>query len=339
MGTNSNTAPDAKQFEEETALAAPLDYSIQIDKVASEPVTCHNGKNGLIAFTVKDGNEPYQFQLEKDASIMFPFATNSLRQYSLLSPGNYKVSVKDKDGIIRFIEYELVNPAPITLSLSEVVGYPTCSDDLGTIKVQANGSSNYTYYIEDIYSPYAVNNKTGIFANLVSGNYQLSAVDDNLCYGYLNETVAIAIPAPINFTAVEKQIKCDNDLGSVKLSSLPADAFNVVLENTSTNLFYSAAYTNSGPLSRTYSNLPAGDYKVTVTRTTCSNDSEFKNFNIAAFADVNITTTLPSPHTLSCGGANDFMDIAFTVSEGNSARQVRVVLDDGNSSTEDDEFT
>lgn len=339
MGTNSNTSPDAKQFEEETALAAPLIYGLGI--IDSDAVSCHDGNNGYVKFEVIDGTGPYRFKLEKEGGVeVFPWGLNSNREYSSLKPGNYIIYVQDQGNgnAQASIKFTLANPNPLTLSINGEINYPKCSIDKGSLTVVAGGSSGYTYYIKELTSSVPVNNTTGVFSGLGNGSYQLWVEVSGPCKTYLDQNVVITVPAPIDFTVAETQIKCDNDLGSVKLSNLPVDAFEVVLENTTTGNFYSA-YTNSGPLSRTYSDLPAGSYSVTVTRSNCTTDSQPESFTIAPFAEVNITTTLPSPHTLSCGGASDFVDIDFTVNGGNPARQVRVVLDDGDLNSTDPEHT
>ena len=335
VGANNFTQTDATNTEKETPLAAPLTYGISLTSVS--PISCHGYSNGSVTFEIVDGVGPYEYRLDKNG-VASTF--NTLLSYTLsnLSAGDYRLYVKDL-GNANLIVYKdipsLKDPSEVKLNLTSSLTNPDCAGSFGNIVVSAsNGSGNYTYTIDDLLSSYSFSNGTGNFSGLNTGSYELSVKDDNGCEAPLNQSINISVLQPINFSYnILKQINCSNDYASVQFYNLPTDAFDIEVKNTTLN----KVYTYLGDY--VFSNLEAGTYSVTVTRTSCPTTDKLTlpPFTIDGFSPVTVSALPTSPVVLSCSGT--LTPVSVTISEGKAGQQVFVKMDNNNGVDDDQQTT
>ena len=331
MGAAPDSLTAATNTGKEKSALAPQTYGISLRSITN--ITCRDYSNGAVEFNVIDGIGPFQFQLVKDGNIVNAWAANPAKSFTGLGHGDYVLWVRDQGNAnsTKFTDFTLDNPAELTLSLVGNVLYPSCSGDQGAISVQANGSTGYTYHIDDLLSPYSKDQVgNGVFSGLTTGKYQLSVTDGKDCEAVLPQAIDIKTLDPINFThTVISQIQCENQFATVQLNNLPADPFDIVVRNTSNNR------TNYTHTNYRYTNLDAGNYAVTVTRRSCPADTKTENFTIEEFNLVTISTDKSSPLALNC--SNDVIDVRVTVNGGNASRRVKVVFDNKNGIPDDPE--
>ena len=165
-----------------------------------------------------------------------------------LSSGTYIATLISEEGCAHTCQIEIEQPQELALGLL-IYNEPNCHLGAdGEISVRAEGgTSPYRYHLSD-----SIQNMTGDFSGLSSGNYQLTIVDDNGCEMHKH----IELSDPVTITAdliTDTTLACAGDTnGRLELINL----------NQEVNFLWS-----TGDTTAYIQQLAAGDYFVTLTNT------------------------------------------------------------------------
>jgi len=337
LGATFNSQPNTVNTNNGNALLAPLDLSFILTPVAPRCTGENNGKIDVQVIT-GTGSAPYKYQLQKDGGTIQPIVLNQPASFTIsgLSSGTYKIYLTDNNNFTATQETKIVDNPALSLNLENSVVSPLCSGGTANILLQASGGSG-SGYIYNLYNngTSAGQNNNGDFLNQGDGNYSATVTDVGGCIKNYVGTIQVAVPVLIDskFTILS-EINCDNGYASVKFYNLPIDPFQIEVKNTTLNKTYT-----SHTEDYIFNNLEAGTYNVTVTRVSCSTDKQSLSFIIAPFAPITVSTTPNSPVVLNCGGINDLTDVGITINGGKTGNQVRVVMDNNDGVSNDNEYT
>lgn len=239
----------------ETAVINGVNCALNLNSLTI-PVSCAEFTDARIEISPENGAEPYQYEWSHDTSLNMPVASG-------LSAGRYMVSVIDDLGCIASDTIDLIDPAPLAVTLT--VQPPTSSNLDGQIQSMASGG------IE----PYAWSWNTGAntpsIDQLGPGTYTLRVTDANGCHQ--EDSVVFSQPidrdCTLEFAILTDSVRCagrKNGVAEVMIIS------------------------GDGPFSITWShdsdekamkldNLAAGIYSVTVTDGEFCSETQF--FTIA----------------------------------------------------------
>ncbi|MCS6935406.1 MAG: gliding motility-associated C-terminal domain-containing protein [Chitinophagales bacterium] len=162
---------------------------------------CHNDSTGAIDITASGGIAPYTFAWSNG---------HTLEDLSGVPAGSYTVTVTDANGCTASFAQTLLNPTPIT---SSVTGSPvTChgaANGSATLTV-SGGNPPYTFQ----WSNFATSqNVTGLPAGLI----KVIITDNNGCTK--RDSVLITQPAPLQLSLAVTQITCHNaNNGAINLT-------------------------------------------------------------------------------------------------------------------------
>ncbi|MBN8703743.1 MAG: gliding motility-associated C-terminal domain-containing protein [Bacteroidetes bacterium] len=147
--------------------------------VSVDSVQCNGGSDGVITASVSGGTPTYSYSWSNSS-------TN--QNASLLSSGNYTLTVTDINGCTANISSVVLEPDPITLSISTA---PTSCimNDGSAIANTIGGVGNYNY-------SWSNGETSNIISGLGVGSYTLQVIDGNLCTANGNATIIFASPFP-----------------------------------------------------------------------------------------------------------------------------------------------
>ena len=148
-------------------------------------VTIYNGSDGKITITVTAGTAPYTYQLGTGTA-------QSTNVFSGLKSGSYNVTVADSKSQTLSKTVEVTQPAEVILPLvftltSTNVSAWDLSDGSITTNV-TSGMPPYSYSLSN-----GSTNSTGVFTNLLPGNYTVTVTDNKQQAG--NKSIEITQPA------------------------------------------------------------------------------------------------------------------------------------------------
>ncbi|NVJ45850.1 MAG: SprB repeat-containing protein, partial [Cytophagia bacterium] len=247
--------------------------------------TCAGSNNGSIDVTVTGGSAPYTYLWNTGATS---------EDVSGLAPGNYSVSVTDAGGCIKSIGFTISEPSPI--SISETIDNISCNGVVdGAISLSVGGGTGpYTYSWADDISV-TTKDRTG----LGPGNYTVTVEDSNGCLSV--ESFNVAEPAILSSTATQLNVSCFGEsTGAIDLSVSGGTAP------------YTFLWSN-GALTEDLTNIPAGNYSVTITDASGCTDNQVFTITEPASA----LAVASSVSQITCNGAADGI-INLTVSGGSA---------------------
>lgn len=236
--------------------------------------TCQGGNNGSIAMTITGGNAPYSF--------VWNPASVSGQNPSGLTAGNYSVTVTSSNGCTGAATTTINNGPPISASVTATTTTCDGASD-GTVTVTPNGgNAPYNY----AWTPNIGNVATA--SNLGVNNYTVTVTSANGCTAITSGSV-IAGP-PITASLIASPTSCNGSSdGNLQLSiSGGTSPYTFTWNPSSLN-----GQQNPG-------NLPAGNYRVTVTSANGCMASAQATIQAGPPMTVSITTQAPA-----CANGND----------------------------------
>ncbi|MES2395743.1 MAG: PKD domain-containing protein, partial [Bacteroidota bacterium] len=207
-------------------------------------VGCYGGNNGSTTINITQGTAPYAINWT-------PSGGNSLTANSL-SIGTYTVNVTDAIGCQTSDTVIITEPTPIDVSISSITNALCNGGNTGSISVSPTGGTGplYTYS----WAPNSASTSTA--ANLSSGSYTVSVMDQNNCTKSISAT--ISQPTVLSSSAnVIKNPACFDGTGSA----------SVVAAGGVIPYSYSWSAPAIAQTGSTANDLIAGSYTVTVTDT------------------------------------------------------------------------
>ena len=219
-------------------LSVTITQSTEIIITATTtPIECYGDNDATINTTISGGNAPYQIQWSNLAV--------GLNQNNL-SPGNYTITITDNLGCIKSLTVNI--PSPPIFDVNPVVTNISCFG--------ANDGSivlNFVGGIAPVNLVWSDGSPAGITRNnLSAGTYSVIITDSKPCT--ISRTFTIIEPQLLVLTAnTTNALDCNNaNSGSINLLvSGGTPPFNYVW--------------NNGTTTEDLTNIPAGNYSVTVT--------------------------------------------------------------------------
>lgn len=234
---------------------------------ANEP-SCHGSTDGSISANVS-GDGPFEYEWSTG---------HSNTSISLLSAGEYSITVTDSNGCEVEQSVSLNDPQEITVSISkEDISCFGLND--GTAEVNANGGTGQLSFEWD-------NGETDeSLSGLSSGNVSVEVTDSNGCAQ--SASISINEPSALALSVLDNDISCDGAPGSAS-----AD-----ISGGTSPFSYDWS---TGDNSESISDLNEGDYDLTITDANgCEVESSFE---ITASESLNLNLTV---EPISCAGMSD----------------------------------
>ncbi|WP_198664935.1 T9SS type A sorting domain-containing protein [Lewinella sp. IMCC34191] len=200
-------------------------------------ITCRGSNNGLVNLTVAGGTAPYTYKWNTSATT---------KDISELEPGEYSVTVKDKNACTTTASATIAQPAELTGTAKDITHVSCAGGQNGAATISVEGGTlPYTY-------AWPGGQTTASVENVGSGGYVVTVTDANKC----ETTVLADIKQPQMLKANPKEkrmVSCaDGDDGSVEVNPEGGTLPYTYLWST-------------GATTASVENLPKGQYGVTVT--------------------------------------------------------------------------
>ncbi len=266
----------------DSTVNVPSPPAITYDDITTVDLSCTDDMTGEIHIINPGGGTP---PLEYTINLL-PYG--AFPDFTGLDGGTYDVKIKDAVGCINNTPVTINEPLPI--SLLSATGDTVCTGGTGTITVVATGgTAPYTYTL----TPGPIVQSSGVFTNLVAGDYLISITDINNC-APADTTISIVTSMGVNIQVSTQHVKCNGDnTGSITITATAG----VPPYEYSINGDVPAQYQTS-PI---FTNLPAGTYDVYV-RDACGSHP-YGNVTIsepASAITISSVTTVP----VTCYGTN-----------------------------------
>jgi gliding motility-associated-like protein len=259
-------------FETNTVtIVQPTVISVNTTSVSP---TCNGLCNGSIDSNPAGGTAPYTFSLQSTGA---PVTSNP--PYLNLCAGSYTVVVRDAAGCTRTQTVNLIQPNPVTLSLTPTQN--TCFNQCNAIisTVVNGGTPGFTFSWSTGATGSSLN-------NVCSGVYSATVTDFNGCTG--SGSVTITSPPDLTVNIVPTNPNCDAQCNGIATASVSGGTPNYTIN------------WNNGPIGNINSGLCQGVYTATVT--------DFfgciKTQTVSIITPPAITLT-PANGTVSCAGSCD----------------------------------
>lgn len=144
-------------------------------------ISCSGKKDGTVNLIVKSGGTPpYTYKL----------GTQSTQNgtFNNLAPGNYKVSITDANTCAATVEFQIIEPKPLKLSL--LADSVTCANGADAVALaQPDGGTTPYFY------KWSNSNTNNLNDNLKKGTYKVTVTDAKGCL--IVDSIKVYEPAPI----------------------------------------------------------------------------------------------------------------------------------------------
>ena len=205
--------------------------------VASENVSCFGGTDGSINITVVGGTTPYSYSWNN---------RSQLQDLTDIPAGTYSVDITDANGCVDSnIEVTITQPEELIAGLSDVKHIDTYGLSTGAIDVSVSGgTSPYVY-------SWSNGETTQNIKDIPAGNYSLRVSDEQGCEKVLQTIVNQPPSLDVTVSSVENILCSGNNSGSIAVD-VTGGVEPYIYE------------WSSGDTTRNISEIPAGDYSLTV---------------------------------------------------------------------------
>ena len=272
-----------------------------------------------VSISFSGGTPNYNLKVTKTPNtIVFNgIVSNSPTSINSLSAGNYTIELKDSNNCIKTTSFTITQPATaVSVSLSALGGIiPVTQFGASTGAININVSGGTAPYTYDWFklNGNGIGITTGITTqNLIgasAGTYYVVVKDANLCTIPLGNTTITQPLAALTTTFTETKPDCFGELGSITANSSGGTGQNYSYIWIKVN---DPLMTTIGS-SQTLSNIPAGNYSVTITDSVGINIVRTVSLGQPPVLAATIATT-----SLSCGSTVSTGSITVTPSGGTS---------------------
>ena len=256
---------------------APFDL-IEVEAIATTPVTCFNDNSGELTITISGYSGGYHYEVFDLAGNSVQTGNNTITNLVIggLNGGNYFVRVTETDAGSTLCSDDsnsvtIISPTADLVATPSEVAPPTCTNDQGEIAIAITGG----------YPPYDIsmtNTTTGqihavndilthTFKGLSAGMFNITVTDDNNCIRTYTETLVAPIPVSANISATPLLLACFGDTNAtVSAISVSNGSGSYLYQlNEYANLGDATPVISSGfQSSPDFNNLGAGIYNITV---------------------------------------------------------------------------
>jgi gliding motility-associated-like protein len=278
-GTYTVTVTDANGCTQTASVTLTNPPQLTASATGANP-GCNGGNNGSIDLTAGGGTPPYTYNWSNGSTSQDPTG---------LPAGTYNGTVTDANGCTQTVSVTLTNPPQLTASASGT--NPLCFGNAnGSITTSVGGGTPpYTY-------SWSNGSSSANPANLPAGTYNGTVTDANGC----QQTVSVTLTQPPQLTASATGTApvCNNGSNG---------SINLTVNGGTTP--YSFNWSNGSNVQNP-TNLPAGNYSVTVTD--ANGCTQTASVNLANPPAITATTQVTNP--LCNGGSTG--SINLTVGNG-----------------------
>ena len=283
------------KIEEPTAV---ITASVTVHQATCASAPTYN--SGEIAIeNVTGGWGTYQYYIGQAAVGLEVWTNTSVR--TGLTPGTYRVLVKDNNGCATTLSNTVTIATPTTISGTLTVTNANCTNGTGAIGVRSvtgGEGANYLYQlIKDGVAQGGAQTSTE-FQNLSAGNYQVAISDSWGCTTTLTQSVTLYEPVEGVGVRFIKQVTCTPATGatiSVTYAGGDSPSLRYTLKNVTTGV--STTSTTNG-----FTDVPAGNYEVSVYDVATGCPTQTHTFAVTDAATVSFTYTTTA---VSCNGSSD----------------------------------
>ncbi len=303
--TDANSCTQSTTFD---IIEPPL---LQMTLSLIQDVTCFNGNDGSFDITLSGGTNPYDIMYDNGSTngnlVNIGVGPNNI---SGLDAGTYYVTVMDDNACTQTGTIDINEPSEILTSaiMTQPASCFTYADGEGEIDI-FGGTEPYDVSWDN---GTTTGNLTGITSgthampNLTAGTYTIVVTDNNSCTA--STTVDITEPPQItNIITVTSHVDCNGGStgGFDLLISGGIPNYDLDLSNGT----YSDNLSNVDIGPHTFTNIPAGNYTLTITdANTCE---QIETFTINEPTALSLSENTSS--NVSClGGTNGSIDVDFT---------------------------
>lgn len=246
-------------------------------------VSCYNGNNGSINISVSGGTAPYTYLWNTG---------QTFEDLNNIIAGIYQVTVTDSKNCTKTISSTITQPTILQANISATnVKCRNGSDGIADLTV-SGGISPYNYF-------WTFGQTTQDLNNVIAGAYSVTITDSNNCKAYSSTTISQP-SAGLSMTSIVKNINCKGD-----------STGNINITINGGTQPYTFVW-NNGQTSEDITNLPAGNYVVTVTDL---NGCKYISNNIPVQQPLNALTSTFTYTDVKCYSGNN-ASINLTVSGG-----------------------
>lgn len=271
-------------------LEEPSALVLSVDNI--EDIACFNGNEGTIEISTAGGTLPYTYQWANSTGAYIA----TTEDVSGLSKGNYSVTVTDGNGCIASLQNLYVD-APDKLAPSSSLGVPlgNCqSVQIDNICINVNGG------VAPFQFDWDSGDSTSCLMNPPAGDYHVTITD---AAGCTIEFMSVKVPAAYTAVSVQQvatgqEVICYGS-ASGQLNAVIQGGTAPYQFNWSNSLHGTTAGQNL-----LNGNLPAGQYKVTITDNTGCTAVSAPMF-ISTFGSVNPTIAGNQVQHVRCKGSAD----------------------------------
>jgi len=236
-GTYSVTITDTANtiIIDSVTIVDPLAIS---DTISVLDVSCFGGDNGVVNLSVSGGTAPYSFLWSN---------ADSTQNISGLTIGQYTVTITDANNCNGTSVAIISQPSSaVTSQVNNQIDVSCFSGSDGSADILVSGGT----------SPYSYQWSTGSnsqnVSNLIAGQYFVTITDSNNCL--ITDSVLISQP-----TSIASQVN-----NSIDISCFNGDNGSIDIDVFGGTTPYTYLWSN-GEATQDISNLPAGQYMVTIT--------------------------------------------------------------------------
>lgn len=221
-------------------LSATINQPIKLvsNVIATKDVSCAGGTNGSANISVVGGTQPYKYQWSNGTTIQDLVDTKA---------GKYRLTITDAAGCKdSTISVSINEPSVLNVKVNKVTNIIKYGLNDGSVDVTVTGGVlPYRY-------SWSNGATTEDITAIPGGNYSLKVADGNGCEKTINATVTQPPPLFVKLVSVQ-DIKCAADRNGA-----------IAIDVTGGVMPYTYKWSN-GDSTKNVTNIPAGDYSVTVT--------------------------------------------------------------------------
>ncbi len=197
-GTYTVTVKDANGCTKTCMTTLNNTTSISLD-CSTTPATCQGQNNGTMSGTVSGGTGPYTYSLDGNT-----FLANG-GSFTGLAPGEYTMTVKDKNGCTATCTKTVGQLTALSCSLTAKDVSCKGGND-GELTVTPSGGTSPYEYSKDGGNTFQSSN---VFTGLIAGDYTITVKDKNGCTSTC--TKKVNQPEALTCSTSVKNVKCNGD--------------------------------------------------------------------------------------------------------------------------------
>jgi large repetitive protein len=264
-GTYSVVVKDAIGCDDTLAIpiAEPASLSLSI---TSTNISCNGKNDGTATVTVSGGSTPYTYSWSNGSPV--PSIVG-------LTPGNYSVTVRDRNNCSATATVSIAEPALLTTTISSTgLSCNAICDGTASLMV-SGGTVTYSY----AWSPGG--NTNSLISGLCPGNYVGTVTDFRGCIS--TKSVTITQPTALSATLSSVNTSC----------ATSCDGMATVNVSGGTGA-YTYLWSPGGQTTSSASGLCAGTYTATITDARGCISTQWISVGAPAALQANSTSTIPS---------------------------------------------